>query len=79
MLFPDDVKFINESECEIEIDNCSICPFSTEIINEELDYVGNDCNISNCKFVLNRSNTMIPNKCPLKNKEFVLKIRLKKE
>ena len=74
-LFPEDIK-INNNEMEIEVSHCSCCPFSYEIIDEMGDYVGNTCYISSCKFLLKNGNEF-PKKCPLRNKEYNLKIKLK--
>jgi hypothetical protein len=79
MLFPEDLEKVGEEVnfFKLKISHCSSCPFSYELIDEQGDYLGNDCTISSCQYHLG-DEELIPKKCPLRNKGFYIKGELEK-
>jgi hypothetical protein len=73
-LFPEDLEDVN-GDYFVDVRHCSQCPFSYEIIDEYGDYLGNDCEISNCKSRIRESGG-IPKNCPLRKKNININVRL---
>jgi len=77
-LFPDELEEEQIKTYKLKVYSCSVCPFSIEIIDEEGDYLGNKCEISDCQYSI-KDDILIPENCPLRKQNINIKTELKEK
>lgn len=62
-----------------KIKSCAVCLFAIEITDASGDFVGYDCSISDNKLRMNQEHWKIPGSCPLKKKQYCIKLETMKD